>query len=138
MKLVKSRDFAQRSLGRVADYVLALKAGTAQSPLLLLLRAANELAQRILEQPSPVPTAAQRRRLLALAAQLRAMTSRIIVSAEASDPKSVEGELAQLIRRTFELIERVTAQPLALDTRNVIDVEAIESSPPESTSPRRS
>ena len=59
------------------------------------------------------------------------MTSRIIVSAEASDPKSVEGELAQLIRRTFELIERVTAQPLALDARNVIDVEATEA-------PRRS
>jgi len=138
MKLVKSRDLAQRSLGRVADYVLALKAGTAPSPLLLLIRAANELARRILEQPQPVPTAAQRRRLLALAAQLRAMTSRIIVSAEASDPKSVEGELAQLIRRTFELIERVTAQPPALDARNVIDVEATESARLDRPSPRRS
>lgn len=127
MKLVKSRDLAQRSLGLVAGYVLALKAGTAASPLLLVIRAANELARRILEQPSPVPTPAQRRRLLALAAQLRAMTSRIIVSAEGSDPKSMEGELAELIRRTLELVDRVTAEPPALEPSNIIDVEASES-----------
>ena len=127
MKLVKSRDLAQRSLGRVAGYVLALKAGTAPSPLLLVIRAANELASRILEQPSPVATPAQRRRLLALAAQLRTMTSRILISAEGTDPKSVEGELAELIRRTLQLVERATAEPPAIAERNVIDVEASES-----------
>ncbi len=127
MKLVKSRHLAQRSLGLVAGYVQALRVGTAPSPLLLVIRAANELARRILEQPSPVPNRAQRRRLLALAAQLRAMTSRIIVSAEGRDPKSVEGELAELIRRTLELVDRVTAEPAALEPSNVIDVEASES-----------
>ena len=127
MKLVKSRDLAQRSLGLVAGYVLALKAGTAPSPLLIVIRAANELARRILEQPSPVPTPAQRRTLQALVAQLRTTTSRIIVSAEGRDPKSVEGELAELIRRTLELVDRVTAEPPALEPSNVIDVEASES-----------
>jgi hypothetical protein len=127
MKLVKSRRLAQRSLGLVAGYVQALKAGTAPSPLLLVIRAANELARRILEQPSPLPTPAQRRTLLALAAQLRTMTSRVIVSAEGSDPKSMEGELAELIRRTLELVDRVTAEPPALEPRNVIDVEGSES-----------
>ena len=127
MKLVKPRDLAQRSLGRVASYVLALKAGTAPSPLLLVIRAANELASRILEQPSPVATPAQRRRLLALAAQLRTMTSRILISAEGTDPKSVEGELAELIRRTLQLVERATAEPPAIEERSVIDVEASES-----------
>jgi hypothetical protein len=55
------------------------------------------------------------------------MTSRILISAERRDPKGVEGELAQLIRRTLELIERVTEEPKAIEARNVIDVEAIES-----------
>ena len=126
MKLVNSRALAQRSLGLVAGYVQALKAGTAPSPLLLVIRAANELARHILEQPSPVATAAQRRKLLALAAQLRRMTSRILISAEGSDPRSVEGELAALIRRTLELVDRATAEPPASDAGNIIDVEVTD------------
>ena len=127
MKLVKSRDLARRSLGLLVGYARALEAGTAPSPLLLVIRAANELARRILEQPSPLPTPAQRRRLLALAAQLRVMTSRIIVSAQGKDPRSMEGELAELVRRTLELVDRVTAEPPALEPSNVIDVEVSES-----------
>ena len=65
--------------------------------------------------------------LLALSSQLRAMTSRIIVSADARDPKSIEGELAELIRRTLELVDRVSAEPPAIERGNVIDVDAIES-----------
>jgi hypothetical protein len=132
MKLVKARDLAQRSFGLVASavgYLQDSRAGSAPNPLLLLIRSANALAERILEQPSPVATPAQRRTLLALSSQLRAMTSRIVITAEGSDPKSVEGELAELVRRTFELIDRVTAEPpaLAQDKRDVIDVDAIES-----------
>jgi len=65
--------------------------------------------------------------LLALSAQLRAMASRIIVSADRRDPSSVEGELAELIRRTLELVDRVSAEPPAIDRGDVIDVDAIES-----------
>ena len=55
------------------------------------------------------------------------MTSLIIVTADGRDPKSVEGELAALVRRTLELVDRVSADPPAIDPGNVIDVEAIES-----------
>jgi len=130
MKLVKPRDLARRSLGLVAgavSYIQASKAGTAPSPLLIALRSANALAQRILEQPSPVPTLGQRRTLLALAAQLRFMSSRIIVTHAGDAPNSIESELAELVRRTLELIERVTAEPAAIEDRTVIDVDGIES-----------
>jgi len=133
MKLVKPRDLAQRSLGiaaSVVGYVQASRAGLAPSPLLLVIRSANQLAERILAQPSPVATPAQRRTLLALSAQLRAATSRVIVTADGRDPHSVEGELAELIRRTLELVERATAEPPTIERGNVIDVEAIESKPP--------
>ena len=129
MKLINPRDLAQRSLGLVAGitgYVKASQAGLAPSPLLLLVRSANQLAERIAGQPSPVPTDKQRRALLAMSAQLRAMTSRVIVSAEGRDPKSLEGELAELVRRTLELIDRVSAEPPAIDAGNVIDVDVIE------------
>jgi len=130
MKLVKPRDLAQRSLGLVASavgYVQASKAGLAPSPLLLLIRKINQLAERILEQPSPVATPAQRRTLQLLATQLRVMSARIIVTAEGRAPNTVEGELAELVRRTLELIDRVCVEPPAIDRGNVIDVDAIES-----------
>jgi len=130
MKLVKPRELAQRSLGLVSgvvNYVQAAQAGLAPSPLLLLIRSANQLAERILAQPSPVATPSQRRTLQALSSQLRAMASRIIVTADGRAPNSVEAELAELIRRTLELVERVSAEPPAIDRGNVIDVEAIES-----------
>jgi len=129
MKLVKPRELAERSLGLVAgvaNYVQARQAGLAPSPLLLLVRSANQLAARIAEQPSSVPTPSQRRTLLLFATQLRAMSSRIIISSGARDPQSLEGELAELIRRTLDLVERVSAEPPAIDAGNVIDVDAIE------------
>jgi len=129
MKLVKARDLAQRSLGLVANavnYVQASRAGGVPSPLWLLIHSANQLVERILAQPSPVATPSQRRTLLAMATQLRAMSSRIIVTTGAHDPNSVEAELAELVRRTLELVERVTAEPPAIARGNVIDVEAIE------------
>jgi len=129
MKLINPRDLAQRSLGLVAgvtSYVKAGQAGLLPSPLLLLVRSANQLAERIKSQPSPVPTEKQRRALLAMSAQLRAMTARIIISVDGRDPKSLEGELAELVRRTLELIDRVSAEPPAIDAGNVIDVEVIE------------
>jgi hypothetical protein len=130
MKLVKPRELAQRSLGlvaNVASYVQASKAGIAPSPLLLLIRSANQLAERILAQPSPVATPSQRRTLRALSTQLRTMASRIIVTADGRDPNSVEGELAELVRRTLDLVDRVSAEPPAIDRGDVIDVDAIES-----------
>jgi len=130
MKLVKPRDLARRSLGLVAGavgYIQASRAGTAPSPLLIALRSANALALRILEQPSPVPTLGQRRTLLALAAQLRFMSSRIIATQAGSAPNTVESELAELVRRTLELVERVTAEPAAIEDRTVIDVDGVES-----------
>jgi len=127
MKLVKPRELAQRSLGVVAgvvSYVQASKAGLAPSPLLLVIRSANQLAERILAQPSPVATPSQRRTLQALSTQLRAMAARVIVTADGRDPKSVEGELAELIRRT---LDRVSAEPPVIEDGKVIDVDAIES-----------
>ena len=129
MKLVKPRDLAQRSLGLVAgvvNYVQASKAGIAPSPLLLLIRSVNQLAERILAQPTPVASPAQRRTLQALSTQVRVMASRIIVTADGADPHSVEGELTELIRRTLELVDRVSAEPPAIDQGKVIDVDAIE------------
>ena len=129
MKLVKPRDLAQRSLGLVAgvvNYVQASKAGIAPSPLLLLIRSVNQLAERILAQPTPVATPAQRRTLQALSTQLRTMASRIIVTADGADPHSVEGELTELIRRTLELVDRVSAEPPSIEPGNVIDVDALE------------
>jgi|SRR4051812_1685481 ribosomal protein S15P/S13E len=129
MKLVKPRDLAQRSLGLVASavgYVQASKAGTAPSPLLLLIRKINQLAEHILQQPSPVASPAQRRTLQLLAAQLRAMSSRIIITADRHAPNSVEGELAELVRRTLELIDRVCTEPPSVGPGNVIDVEVLE------------
>ncbi|HYP77011.1 MAG TPA: hypothetical protein VER12_13680 [Polyangiaceae bacterium] len=129
MKLAKPRELAQRSLGLVAgvvNYVQASKAGLAPSPLLLVIRSANQLAERILAQPSPVATPSQRRTLQALATQVRAMSSRIIITTAGRETVGVEGELAELIRRTLELVDRVCAEPPALDRRNVIDVDLIE------------
>jgi hypothetical protein len=127
---------ASRSLGVVSSavgYAQALRQSGLPGPLLLAIRAANQLAERILEQPVPVPTDAQRRTLLAVGAQLRIMTSAIIVTSDRSDPQSTEAELALLIRRTLTLIERVTAQPVALDSRAVIETDAwlADSSPSE-------
>ena len=129
MKLVKPRDLAQRSLGLargVVNYVQASKAGIAPSPLLLLIRSVNQLAERILAQPTPVATPAQRRTLQALSTQLRTMASRIIITADGTDPRSVEGELTELIRRTLELVDRVSAEPPSIERGNVIDVDALE------------
>jgi hypothetical protein len=129
MKLAKPRDLAQRSLGLVAgvvNYVQASKAGIAPSPLLLLIRSVNQLAERILAQPTPVATPAQRRTLQALSTQLRVMASRIIVTTDGANPHSVEGELTELIRRTLELVDRVSAEPPTIDRGKVIDVDAIE------------
>ncbi len=116
------RGLATRSLGLLSSAASYLKEA---GPLLLTIRAANELARRILEQPSPTATPAQRRTLLAAGAQLRALTSRIIISADGRDPHSVEAELAELIRRTLTLIDRVTADSpeLANDRSRVIDTE---------------
>ena len=127
------RELATRSLGvlsGVFDYARLVKEGKVPGPLLLAIRAANELAQRILEQPSPTPTPAQRRTLLAAGAQLRALTSRIIISAEGRDPHSVEGELAELIQRTLTLIERATAEPPAIDTEGWVPPEFPRRDPP--------
>src|SRR5262245_38956699 len=129
MKLVRARDLAQRSLGLVANavnYVQASRAGTVPGPLWLLVHSANQLAERILAQPSPVATPAQRRTLSALAMQLRVMSSRIIITAEGQHSNSVEAELAELVRRTLELIERVSAEPKVIEQGNVIDVEVSE------------
>jgi len=93
---------------------------------LLLIRSVNQLAEHILAQPTPVASPGQRRTLLALSSQLRAMTARIIISADGRDPKSLEGELAELVRRTLELVERACAEPPTLDRGNVIDVDALE------------
>jgi len=131
-RVAGARDLATRSWGLLAgaaEYARLLKQGKVPGPLLLTIRAANELARRILEQPSPTPTPAQRRTLLAAGAQLRAMTSRIIVSAEGHAPESVESELAELVRRTLTLVDRVTAEAPEIEgrepsrSREVIDVE---------------
>lgn len=129
MKLVKPRHLAERSLGLVAgavNYLRASQAGLVPSPLLLLVRSANQLAERILAQPSPVASPGQRRTLLAMSSQLRAMTSRVIVTTDSRDPNSLEGELAELVRRTLELVDRVSAEPPVIEDGNVIDVEVIE------------
>ena len=133
MKLAKPRDLANRSLGLLSGAVgllRAVKAGAIPGPLWLALHAANDLARRIAEQPTPMATPAQRRTLLAAGAQIRALTARLILSTEGRDPKSVEAELSELVTRTLELIERVTAEPTAIVAQasemKVIDVTAVE------------
>lgn len=112
------------STGRLATRASALldrvrKHGVAPSALVLALRAANKLAQSLSEQKNPHPTPSQRRALLAAAAQIRQLAAGIIVTAEKADPQSVEFALAELISGTLALIERVTAEPLTIDTHEV-------------------
>jgi hypothetical protein len=133
MKLVKARDLANRSAGLLSGavgLVRAVKQGLIPGPLWLALRAANELARRIAEQPTPVATAAQRRTLLAAGDQIRILTARLIVSKDERDPKSVTAELSELVTRTLELIERVTEEPTVIAGQasdvKVIDVTAVE------------
>ncbi|MES1175640.1 MAG: hypothetical protein ABUL62_15070 [Myxococcales bacterium] len=133
MKLAKPRDLANRSLGLLSGavgLVRAVREGVIPGPLWLALRAANELARRIAEQPTPVASAAQRRTLLAAGAQIRAMTAHLIISTEERDPRSVTAELSELVTRTLELIERVTAEPTSIAGQasdvKVIDVTAVE------------
>ena len=89
----------------------ALKRGLLAGPLLLVLRAANKLAQSLLDHPAAPPTPAQRRALQAAGAQIRLMASSILASERAHDADSVEHELIELISRTLTLIEHVTQQP---------------------------
>jgi len=95
------------------------KHGAAPSALVLALRAANKLAQSLSEQKNPHPTPSQRRALLAAAAQIRHLAAGIIVSGDKADPDTVEFALAELISGTLALIERVTAEPLTIETREV-------------------
>ena len=144
MKLAKPRDLANRSLGLLSGAVglaRAVKAGAIPGPLWLALHAANELARRIAEQPAPHATPAQRRTLLAAGAQIRALSARLLISVEDRDPRSVAAELSELVNRTLELIERVTAEPTAIAGERsevkVIDVTAIEAdAEPGAASPR--
>jgi hypothetical protein len=136
MKLAKPRELANRSLRLLSGatgLVRAVKAGAIPGPLWLALRAANELARRIADQPTPLATATQRRTLLVAGARIRTMTARLIISSEGRDPKSVEAELSELVTRTLDLIERVTAEPTAIagqaESVTVIDVSALEVEP---------
>ena len=104
-------------LGSSATFLDQLrKSGGIPSPLYLALRAANRLAQTLAEQRAAAPTPAQRRALLAAAAQIRTMAASILITGSASDRGSVECQLAELITRTLELIDQVTAEPLTIDT----------------------
>ena len=91
------------------------KSGAIPSPLWLMLRGANELAQKLIERDAPPPTAAQRRALLNAAAQIRSMAAGILATGGARDPNRVEFQLAELISKTLTLIDQVTAEPLAID-----------------------
>jgi hypothetical protein len=106
------------SSGALLDNVR--KRGAVPSALMLALRAANKLAQTLIDQPSPVgPTAAQRRALLSAAAQIRTLAAGILASGAAADPDTVEHGLSELVARTLTLIEHVTAEPPAIDTSGI-------------------
>jgi hypothetical protein len=124
-----SRDWANRSLGLVAGslaYLRAMREGTVPGPLLLAIRAANELAARLAQQNAPPATPAQRRTLLAAAAQIRLLTRGIIVSAEGRDPKSLEAELSLLIQRTLALVDQVTAESADGRAISVVETHLID------------
>ncbi len=107
------RELARRSLGLLDSsvaYLQQLRRGTVPGPLLLMIRAANEMASALSQHQSATPTPAQRRALLAAASQIRTMTHGIITTAQGRDPRSLEAELARLITRTLDLIDQVTAE----------------------------
>jgi len=91
------------------------------TPLVLALRAANKLAASLANQPSRTLTHAQRCALNDAAARIRALASHIIVTADANRPNTVEYELAELIRRTLALVERVAREPEAIEA-TVVEV----------------
>src|SRR5207237_1032688 len=73
-------------LGDSAAFIEQVRArGALPSALLLALRAANKLAQTLIEQPMASPTPEQRRTLLAAGAQIRALAAGILASGGASD-----------------------------------------------------
>lgn len=137
-RVAGTSDLARRSAGLVKSslaYVQRLRAGKSAGPLLLAVRAANDLAQKILEQPSPQPSPAQRRVLLSAAAQIRTLARGVIVSSDARDPESLESELSELIRRTLALIDRVTAEAPVFEVREAAATAVI--SEPDSAEPER-
>jgi len=114
--LAKGADFAQASTGLLER---ARESGVLSTPLVLALRAANKLAASLAKQPNAALTAEQRRALNNAAARIRALASHIIVSTDANRPNTVEYELAELIRRTLALVERVAREPDAIETTAV-------------------
>jgi hypothetical protein len=130
--LRKNRFAAARSLARRTSALIGNSSRILEqlrnsralpSPLWLALRGANQLAQRLLDQPSAPPTDAQRRALLAAGAQIRNLAAGILATGGAREPGSVEFQLAELIARTLALIDQVTREPLTID--------AAEASPPK-------
>ena len=105
------------------------KSGAVPSPLWLALRGANELAQKLLERDAPPPTPLQRRALLTAGAQIRSMTAGILATGGASDPSSVEFQLAELISKTLTLIDQVTAEPLTIEAGEVPEEPKLDKKP---------
>lgn len=123
--LAKTADFAQASSALLER---ARQSGALTTPLVLALRAANKLAASLAEQPNKPLTADQRRALNNAASHIRALASSIIVSANAREPNTVEYELAELIRRTLALVERVAAEPFTIETTLVHEEPKLEKS----------
>ena len=94
----------------------ARRSGALTTPLVLALKAANRLAASLAKQPGAALTHEQRRALNAAAAQIRLLAARTIISADAHVPNTVEFELAELIRRTLALVERVAKEPETIET----------------------
>lgn len=125
---------AKQWLDRRADLVQASAAllerarqsGALTTPLVLALRAANKLAASLANQPSATPTHEQRRALNAAAAQIRMLASRMIISADAHHPGTVEYELAELIRRTLALVDHVAKEPDTIETTLVAEEPKLE------------
>lgn len=128
LALRKSRSLLARRLASRTSALLSSSAslldelrkrGALTTPLLLALRAANQLARTLAEQPAKTPSPAQRHALLSARARIEQLAAGILASGAAADPNTVEYELGQLIARTLSLIDQVTAEPPSIETHVV-------------------
>ena len=76
-----------------------------EGALVRVLHVSTAVARQLSRVPMPPVTATQRITMQALASQLRATASSVLVSDASRDPSTVEGAMAEAVEETLRLVE---------------------------------